>query len=402
MKILGAIIIPPHLSASGGARAGERLSEALVGHCDITIASMGPSMLAASGSARRAAVQVRLRAGGRCAPLRYRSLFYRSDIPALVRLGGYQLVHLHNPMPGLEMARVAAACRAAGVPYVISTHGFNEVANGEAVYGFGFARRLVWRACVAKPVAQAVRGAAAIFALSPADVPIVRQLGFSGDVVIVPNGVDPPEQGDPAQDALVCERFAIPARPEAPGITCMFLGNHTPNKGVPVLLEAFASLEIPFTLIVGGETRPDIPYGDYVGRARPGQRIVVTGRLTAREIDALFGRSDLFVFPTRADTFPLVVLEAMAHGVPVLASNVGGIPHQIDAGCGELVPPGNPQALRAAIERLAGDPLRLVAMREKARARAARFTWDAAAWCANEAYRQILGTACSVSVPRAA
>ena len=70
-------------------------------------------------------------------------------------------------------------------------------------------------------------------------------------------------------------------------------------------------------------------------KCRPDQQIIVTGRLRDDEVGAALRRSDLFVFPTLADTFPLVVLEAMAHGVPVLASRVGGIPHQLDERCGD-------------------------------------------------------------------
>jgi starch synthase len=61
---------------------------------------------------------------------RYKTLFYKSDLPDIVRKGNFDIVHLHNPMPGLEMERVALACRARDMPYVVSTHGFNEIANG--------------------------------------------------------------------------------------------------------------------------------------------------------------------------------------------------------------------------------------------------------------------------------
>ena len=87
---------------------------------------------------------------------------------------------------------------------------------------------------------------------------------------------------------------------------------------------------------------------------------MVTGRLSDAEVGALMRRADLFVFPTLADTLPLVVFEAMAQAVPVLASAVGGIPYQIDPGCGQLVPPNDAAALAAAIERLVQDRARLL------------------------------------------
>jgi glycosyltransferase involved in cell wall biosynthesis len=171
----------------------------------------------------------------------------------------------------------------------------------------------------------------------------------------------------------------------------MFLGNHTPNKGLPVLLEAFKAMERPFLLIVGGEKRPDVDYDAYVRGAKPGQQIVITGRLSDAEIRAALGRTDLFVFPTLADTFPLVVLEAMAHGVPVLASRVGGIPHQLTADCGVLVEPKDPAGLRVAVEELAGQRERLEIMGRNARQRAlTEYTWEKAAGDAVQAYRRVL------------
>ena len=387
MKVLAAIVVPPHLSASGGARAGLRLSEALASHCDITVAAM-TDIDSERGGAPRVPVRSWLPRSFRAMPQRYRSLFYASDIPRIVERGGYDLVHLHNPMPALEMARIARACVRARIPYVVSTHGFNEIANGSEVYKFDLLRRQAWQTFVRRPVSQVVKSAAGLFALSAADLAIVKALGYAGTPAIVPNGVDPPPPANSALDEDTWKRFDLPSREAFSGIVCMFLANHTPNKGVPVLLEAFAKLDCPYLLIVGGERRPDIDYRQGPSQ-RADQRIVVTGRLTDPEVHALLRRSDLFVFPTLADTFPLVVLEAMAHGVPVLASEVGGIPFQVDASCGRLVPPGDAAALRNAVKDLAADPERLRRMGQAARVRVTtEFSWSAAAKLALQGYRQ--------------
>ncbi|MFC7556180.1 glycosyltransferase family 4 protein [Pseudoroseomonas wenyumeiae] len=142
-------------------------------------------------------------------------------------------------------------------------------------------------------------------------------------------------------------------------ITCMFLANHTPNKGLPQLLEAITRLQRPCLLIVGGERRDTIDYERYLRACGPGQEIIITGRVGDDDVAAMFRRSDLFVFPTLADTFPLVVLEAMSHGRPVLATRVGGIPHQVDESCGALVEPDHPAQLAAVIDRLGADPAHL-------------------------------------------
>lgn len=399
LRILSAIIVPPHMSVSGGARAGELLSAALTRHCDVTVASMMnrvglPPELDRYGTPRRVEVRTSLPALApwKKLPRHLRSLFYRSDIPALIRRGAYDVVHLHNPTPALELKRIAGACKSAGVPYVISTHGFNEVATGEQVYGFDLPRRLAWRSLVQAPLGCAVTGASEIFVLSPADQPIVRGMGFRGRMTIVSNGVPPPTVPSLGEIVQICRSLSIEPASNDGRITCMFLANHTPNKGLPVLFSAFAQLDIPFLLIVGGEKRPGIDYDAAIRACRPGQEIVVTGRLTDQAVAALMRRSDVFVFPTLADTFPLAILEAMSHGLPVVASSLGGIPYEIDEGSGLLVPPGDAKALAHAIRTLAGQPDRRLALGRHAEARCrAEFTWERAAERAAAAYSRLMG-----------
>jgi starch synthase len=395
IRVLAAIVAPPHLSVSGAGRAGEQLSIALAEHCEVTIASMMAPQTAAvdDGRVKRAAVKVTLPPplSWLRLPNKYRTLFYRSDIPQLIRSGRFDLVHLHNPMPALELARIAYACRQAGVPYVISTHGFNEIANGARIYGFGLLRRLAWKALVTMPVSFAVRRASAIFALSPADKDIARQMGFAGEALaIVPNGVPAARPADASGDAALLGRLGLPEG-RAGQITCMFLANHTPNKGLPVLLQAFSQLKCPYLLIVGGEKRPEIDYGLAARQHRPDQQIVITGRISDDEVAALFRRSDLFVFPTLADTFPLAILEAMSYGLPVIASHVGGIPYQLDDKSGALVEPGDAGALVDTVTRFAGMPADLQEMGRHAQARVAtQFTWKSAASRAFTEYERLL------------
>lgn len=395
MRVLAAIVVPPHLSVSGAARAGEKLSAALAEHCQMFVAHMGDK---STYDDSLPFVRVPVRTGvpfplsWQRIPNKYRTLFYGSDIAAHIRSHDYDLVHLHNPMPALEMARIARACRSRGIPYVVSTHGFNEIANGERIYGFNAAGALIWRRAVLRPVRDVVANASAVFALSPADVPLIRDFGYEGaEVPIVSNGVELPAHRMPeAEQEAIWRRFDIPARDDR-AVTCFFLANHTPNKGLPVLLEAFAALKRPYTLILGGERRAEIPYEEFEARCGPGQRIIRTGRLTDDEVTAMFLRTDLFVFPTLADTFPLVVLEAMVHGVPVVASDVGGIPYQLSDGAGVIVKPGDPSRLAAAIDSLADDPNRRMSIATAGLERVRRrFTWGAAGAEALSAYRRVL------------
>src|SRR5262245_36421352 len=121
MRVLAAIVVPPHMSVSGGARAAELLSSALMDHCDITVASMmnGEGLRATAGGALPQRAKVR----SWLPPVvpwskfsnRYSTLFYRSDIPEIIAKGKFDLVHIHNPMPAMEMERVARAAKAAGI-----------------------------------------------------------------------------------------------------------------------------------------------------------------------------------------------------------------------------------------------------------------------------------------------
>lgn len=399
MRVLAAVVVPPHLSVSGASRAAENLSAELAREPDVAldIANMGvpPGSGAPEGGGdvpRRLPVKVRnpLSWTARILPNRYRTLLYRSDLPSKVAHGGYDLVHLHNPTPSLEMKRVARAARRAGVPYVISTHGFVEIADGPAINQMGRAQRAVWAAMVDRPVRWAVRNATRMLLLSPADRPVVARLdGADVPSSIVPNGVEVPGPNAGADDAADLARVGVGE--DRPGLTAFFLANHTPNKGVDVLLEAFTALDRPFTLVVGGDQREVVDYEAYAARCGPDQRIVYPGRLSDAEVGSLFRWADLFVFPTRADTLPLVVLEAMAHGTPVVASDVGGIPYELEGGCGVLVPPGDVDRLRQAVDELADDPDRLASMAANARTRVLEeFTWPRAADAALEAYRTVL------------
>ncbi|MGE0878837.1 MAG: glycosyltransferase family 4 protein [Acidimicrobiia bacterium] len=400
IRVLAVIVLPPHLKVSGAARAGERLSYELAAFDDIEIeiANMAghvgeyvPSdsdiRISRSRPLRHAVRTMNPLARLPFVPNRLRTPLYLSDIPKLIRRGGYDVVHIHNPTPSIAMWRVARACRRAKVPYVVSTHGFVEIADGSRINAMGLLSRIAWSALIVHPVRAVVQDATRMLLLSPADAdPVERLGGGSVPTSIVSNGVDVTQcTGEPAHPA------SVPTGGEA-GLRAFFLANHTPNKGIGVLLDAFAALDEPFTLVVGGERRSFVDYESAAARCKPGQRIIVTGSLPQEEVDALFEWADLFVFPTLADTLPLVVLEAMAHGTAVVASAVGGIPYELEGGCGVIVPPGDAPALAAAIRGLADDmsSRRTMGMAGAERVRS-HFTWPAAARAARGAYYDTLG-----------
>jgi glycosyltransferase involved in cell wall biosynthesis len=381
------------MQVSGALHASLELSRALTKHCKIELAMMAEEDgLSTDGvlPIHRQRATLPLGFPGRGLPNKLRTPLLRSRLCELVD-DGYDLVHLHNPMPTLELARVARACLSANVPYLISTHGFTELTSDGAAYGLGAIGRAAWPWLVTRPLRFVVQHAAGILALSPADFPYLQSVGVAPErITVVPNGVElPDEPPDAATIDEVLTRYGVPPRDGR--ARALFLGNHTKNKGLPVLLEAVLASTHPFVLIVGGAKRDQLDYDSYDRRCGDGQQIVFTDLVATEDMPALFASADLFVFPSLADTFPLAVLEAMAHGLGVLATQVGGIPHQVTPECGVLVPPGDAAALRAAFDKLVCDLDLVREMGQHGRQRARdNFTWEGAANIAYAAYSRVL------------
>jgi glycosyltransferase involved in cell wall biosynthesis len=399
MKVLATIIIGPHLAVSGAVKAGRALSLALAKHCDIDIAVMASEETTTiSGNARileRSCSNV-LAFTKPFLPNRFRTLFYRSDLPSLVRKGSYDLVHIHNAIPALEMRRVARACVERGVPYVISTHGFVEVTSGGKAYLLKYPHeRLAWKFFLDKALGYVVKHAHSFFALSPMEYTMLNRLGVAGDRIrVVTNGVNPAfySRRNLSQIESVCNRFGLPKPADKVAPACIYLGNHTRNKGVEILLEGFALSKKAYILIVCGEKRNTIDYVGFSKRCGNGQRMVFTDRISEEDIISLLQYADLFVYPTLADTLPLVILEAMASGLPIISTDVGGISYQVDETFGVLVEPGNPQALKQAFEHLTQDMQQLKKMGYTAREVVrSKFDWDQSAQIAFAYYQEILG-----------
>ena len=210
---------------------------------------------------------------------------------------------------------------------------------------------------------RAYRRARHVFAFSRATRDsLVEHYGVAAaDVTVVGAGVN--------VDVMPAARR--PARSGPP--TVLMVGNDFERKGGHVLLEAFARLRAarPGARLVLIGTDPQI------GAPPPG--VEVLGRVRdRRRVLAAYAQADVFALPAVFDPFPLVVLEAMAFGVPVVTTDSCGIPDVITDGVdGVMVAPGDPAALAAALEDLVGDPERAERIGAAGRARVTdAFTWD--------------------------
>jgi glycosyltransferase involved in cell wall biosynthesis len=149
----------------------------------------------------------------------------------------------------------------------------------------------------------------------------------------------------------------------------------TPRKGQDVLIAALARLgDLEWSCTCVGATPHGTPPAP--------RRVRFTGPLTGDALDAAYAGADLLVLPSRAETYGMVVTEALARGLPVLATRVSGVPEALGTAPdgsppGLLVPPGDRDALAAALRSwLTGPDLRL-RWRTAARARRATLRgWD--------------------------
>jgi starch synthase len=147
------------------------------------------------------------------------------------------------------------------------------------------------------------------------------------------------------------------------GYTVVFVGHDFARKGGHVLLEAFALLRrrVPRArLFVAGAVPP----------RRVPDRVAFLGQVDPPELPDLFAQSTVFALPTLHEPFGLAFLDAMACGLPCVGTRVEAVPEIVREGdTGLLVPPADPVALAAALERLLGDPGRARTMGAHGRAR---------------------------------
>jgi len=200
-------------------------------------------------------------------------------------------------------------------------------------------------------------------------------------VVVVPNFLTAPAADNDDTTTAGDVRELTERLP--PGDFIVFVGDLRPMKGLDVLLVAYGGLEDAPPLVLIGKSWPDTPTQFPVG-------VTVHDRWPNVAVIEAFRRSSIAVVPSVwAEPFGIVVIEAMAGGTPVIASNVGGIPEIIEHGIsGVLVPPSDALALRRALGELIADPDRRLAMGEAARRRAEDFTASCVVPQVENEYRQ--------------
>jgi glycosyltransferase involved in cell wall biosynthesis len=173
------------------------------------------------------------------------------------------------------------------------------------------------------------------------------------------------------------DRVAAPARPVRGHLICVgTLGRH---KGQDLLVEALAELgDLDWQCVLAGPLDRDPDFVDQlqtrITRLGYGHRVWLTGVLTGAVLSHAYTTADLLVAPSRSETYGMAVTEALAHGLPVIAAAVGGLPEALGSSTdgtrpGQLIPAGDPAALAAALRGWLGDERHRQRLRAAARNR---------------------------------
>jgi glycosyltransferase involved in cell wall biosynthesis len=261
--------------------------------------------------------------------------------------------------------------RRAAIPYLV-------LLRGGDVPGFMPAELALYHRLALPVIRRIWRDAAAVVANSHG-LKRTAAAGLAGfEIRVIPNGVDtnhfsPGPAGAPREPRQI-----------------LFSGRLSLQKDLATLLRALALLSNPppYELALAGDG-PERPCLERLARDLGLDRVVrFLGWTPRAELPARYRTADLFVMPSRDEGMPNSVLEAMASGLPVVATAVPGNEELVLPGVnGVLVPPGDPERLAAALERLLADPDLRRRMGAESRAMAIQRDWDRVA----AAYLALLG-----------
>jgi mannosyltransferase len=212
---------------------------------------------------------------------------------------------------------------------------------------------------------------------------------------VITHGVDTEVYAPPADRAAA---FAESGLPGAYAIGCF--GRVRAQKGSDVFVAAMCRLLPHYpdisAVLVGAVTPEQTPFANelkkQIAAARLENRIVMTGELEIAEVQRWYQRLTIYAFTSRNEGFGLTLIEAMAAGTALVASRAGAAELVVENGItGVLVPPGDVDALVAALELLMRDPAVAHAMGERARARVVeKFSLDAEADKIAAVYRTLV------------
>jgi glycogen(starch) synthase len=246
-----------------------------------------------------------------------------------------------------------------GMPLVVTAHSDPG--------GHTFSKRLFDWAVPAVTLRRADR----VIALTNIEAQNLQRLGVdAGRIRVIPNGVDLKEFEDVPNRHEPRDEFAL-----------LFVGRCYPRqKGLEHLISALGLLlsKCKIHLTIVGEDWGGAGTLQALARALGVEKhVTFTGALPRNEVINAYASADAFVLPSLFEPFGIVLLEAMAAGLPVVASRVGGIPEVVSDGkTGLLVQPGDSRSLANALENLISDSALRRRLGAAGRVKATSYSWD--------------------------
>jgi len=264
-----------------------------------------------------------------------------------------------------------------GTPYLVTPHGMLDP----------WARaRSAWKKRAVRLWFEDAHlaGAACLRATAEMEAEHFRSFGLKKPIAIVPNGVEIPN-------------LASLPRPGGDRRRALFLSRIHPKKGLPVLLDAWAAIEAQrpdWELVIAGpEEVGHTAEMQALARRLGLQRVVWQDAVQGAEKSALYRSADLFVLPTHAENFGLVVAEALAHEVPVITTRNAPWQGLTEHGCGWWIPLDEARLHEVIVQATAQPREALQEMGARGRTWMAReFGWDGIAREMLSVYDWVAGT----------
>ena len=288
---------------------------------------------------------------------------------------GWDIVDIHSALtPLVTISRaglLALVARARGAHVVVHAHGGNLQ---------------TWLDSRSKRLATRIALSAAhgIVAVSQGVHDSLADVVGPGRVRLVDNGID-------------VERFRPNGRVHHPP-RVLYVGLLTPRKGVVDLLhasEVLRSRRVPHELVLVGGTPDEGPDAEAEVRAVAGDGVIFQGVRAHEQMPEVYWEADVFCLASWWEAMPLSVLEAMASGIPVVATRVGDIPRIVEDGLtGILVPAKDPEALANALEVYLADSTRRRAAGQAGRERVEQnYSVEAMVLATVDAYHAVMSPA---------